>query len=415
MDKADILVVDDTPANLLAWEAILSKLDQNVVRANSGKEALKLLLKKDFAVIILDINMPGMNGFETASLIRQRKSSELTPIIFVTAYSSTDDHRDLSYSLGAVDYIYAPVVPEVLQSKVAVFVELYKKTAQIKRLHEDLKRHAGELEHRVEERTLELRKANEELIRLNKIKSEFTSMVSHELRTPLTAIKSGIEVVLDGIDGPINEEQKQSLSIVQSNVDRLDKLILNVLDFTKFESGKIDIFFDKTNLNKLATDVFILMNPVAHKKGVVASLDLPPEDLFGICDADKVRQLLINLFDNAIKFTEKSGRIFMRLSQHGDSVRLELEDTGIGIAKNDFGKIFEMFGQVHHKGDRKTGGTGIGLAVCRKIAQQHRGDIVVDSAPGLGTKFTFAFPKGEPDVPTLLNASSIPEAGRSAL
>lgn len=412
-EQVDILLVDDTPANLMALEAILTRKGQNIIKASSGKEALKILLKQDFALILLDINMPCMSGFETASLIRQRKNSEHTPIIFITAFGSSENDRALSYSLGAVDYIYSPVVPEVLLTKVSVFVELYKKTAQIKKLNESLKMHASILEQKVWERTAALSQVNEdlkkeikdrelverklvtankELTRLSKIKSEFTSMVSHELRTPLNCIKAGIDLVLDGVDGPLNAEQSNTLSISKANVDRLAKLIQNVLDFSKLESGKMTAFFETYNLRDLVKEVYALMHPVTQHKGIIFACSLPEDDLTVTCDADKIKQLLINLLDNAIKFTNKKGSIVVRLYKKKKMVHIEVEDTGVGIKKSDHEKIFEMFAQVPSCETRQTGGVGIGLAVCKQIALLHHGELTVESTHGKGSRFLLQFP-----------------------
>jgi signal transduction histidine kinase len=395
MDPVDILLVDDTPANLMAIESVLAELGQNIIKANSGREALKILLERDFALILLDINMPGMDGFETASLIRQRKNSELTPIIFITAYGSSETHRNLGYSLGAVDYIFSPIIPEILKSKASVFVELYKKTLQIQQLHEALKAHAKALEARVEERTAELSQANQELIRLNKIKSDFTSMVTHELRTPLAAIKEGIGLVLEGVDGPVTEAQIETLTISKKNVDRLAKLIQNVLNLSQFESGKIQMVFDKNNLNALVREIFNLMTPLAQKKGIRLSLNLPKKDVYALCDTDQIKQVIINLLDNAIKFTDANratGEVVVTLSEKSGRLSLEVADTGMGIPREDCDKIFDMYTQVRSQGGRKTGGVGIGLAVCRKIAEFHHGTLTVKSKIGVGTQFLFEFP-----------------------
>ncbi|HEX5037191.1 MAG TPA: ATP-binding protein [bacterium] len=394
-DRVNILLVDDTPANLMAIGEVLSELGQNVVTASSGKEALKILLQQDFALILLDINMPGMNGFETASLIRQRKNSEHTPIIFITAHGS-EAHRMQSYSLGAVDYIFSPVVPEVLKSKVSVFVELHRKTLQIGRLNRQLKEYAADLERKVAERTLELSRANEELTRLNRIKSDFTSMVSHELRTPLSSIKAGIDLVLDGVEGPLTAEQSAILAISKANVDRLAKLIENVLNFSRLEAGKIDAVLERGSLRNLILEVCSLMKPIAQKKGLALLWDLPEDDLQAVCDADMLKQLVINLIDNAVKFTPKGGWVSVKALPSNGAAVIEVEDTGAGIAPEDQDKIFEMFTRAAHPQTLKGGGAGIGLAICRQIARLHNGALAVESEPGKGTKFSFTFPRGLP-------------------
>jgi signal transduction histidine kinase len=414
LDLVNILVVDDTPANLLMLESILSKPGRSIIKASSGKEALKILLNQDFALILLDVNMPTMDGLETASLIRQRQNSETTPIIFMTAYADSEVHKSRGYSLGAVDFIFSPIVPEILQSKVAVFSDLYRKTAEIRRLHADLQQHATGLERMVEERTFQLsntneklkleiterkraenqlKEANQELIRLNKLKSDFTSMVTHELRTPLSCIQMAILLILDGDEGPLTQKQKDTLTICKTNVERLAKLIENVLDLSKIDSGKIEMIFDRHDLTNLLREVFDLMSPVADKKGVQFSLESPEAPYFVVCDADKVKQLVINLVDNAIKFTPEKKSVVLKLFERHGSAVIETVDSGIGIKKADSEKIFEMFTQLHDSSARKARGLGIGLAVCRQIAELHQGTLTIESSPKKGSKFIFTFPK----------------------
>src|SRR5579885_1258605 len=243
-EKVNILIVDDLPEKILAMESVLSELGHNLVRATSGQEALRLLLKQEFAVILLDVNMPGMDGFETAALIRQRKNSETTPIIVITAVGASEIQEARGYSHGAVDYIFSPIIPEVLKTKVGVFAELHRKTQQIKRMN-------AQLEQKIRERTLQLEQANSELTRMNRIKSDFLSMVSHELRTPLTSIKGGIDIILDGVEGEISEAQGEVLKIAKSNVDRLARLSDNVLNFSRMEAGRLEISFQLTDINAL--------------------------------------------------------------------------------------------------------------------------------------------------------------------
>lgn len=238
----------------------------------------------------------------------------------------------------------------------------------------------------------ERKKAEEKLKETLKMKSEFTSMVSHELRTPLTAIKEGIALVADGLAGEINEEQKELLGISKKNVDRLARLINDVLDFQKLESGKVNFDVQLNSINEIIRDVYEMMAPTAKDTEIDLLLELDeclPQVGF---DSDKITQVLTNLVTNAMKFTEK-GHIMIKTSQDDDSLQVSVSDTGCGIRKKDLPRVFDKFEQLRQGGERKTGGTGLGLAISKEIIELHSGKIWVESAFGKGSKFTFTLPK----------------------
>ncbi|MBI4410902.1 MAG: MASE1 domain-containing protein [Deltaproteobacteria bacterium] len=238
----------------------------------------------------------------------------------------------------------------------------------------------------------DLKKINEELQRLNENRALFTSIVSHELRTPLQSIKEGIDIVLDGIDGPVTSRQKETLGISKSNVDRLARLIDNVLDYSKLEAGKMKMEFEKTDLNRLVEEVYRLMKLEVGRKGLDFFIELPAGPVFAVVDDDKIRQVLINLVHNAVKFTDK-GKISVRLGQIRHAVSLEVEDTGSGIRREDQATIFDMYDQGPDAQAFKIGGSGIGLTVCKLIVDQHGGQIRLESSPGKGSKFTITLPQ----------------------
>lgn len=244
----------------------------------------------------------------------------------------------------------------------------------------------------IRDQLAELRRTNEDLQRLNRARAEFTSIVSHEIRTPLNAIKEGIGIVLDGIDGPVTKDQGESLGIAKSNVDRLTRLINNVLDFTRLDMGKMEISFQKTDMNSLAVEVFRLMRPTVEKKRVHFSLRVPKRPVRADCDPDRIRGVIINLVDNALKFTEPDGKIGIALSASGQKVRVDVTDTGPGIPKSERRRIFDLF---HQGGAGPVGGSkgaGIGLAVCKLVLDRHRGEITVRGGPRGGTRFTISWP-----------------------
>lgn len=238
-----------------------------------------------------------------------------------------------------------------------------------------------------------MEESNAELRRLNQIRSEFTSMVSHELRTPLTAIKESIAIILDGIDGPVTGEQQETLTLAKSNVDRLSRLISNVLNFARLESGKLELHLDVTDLNALIVEVCALMKIAASKKNIALYYHLPDSEVDIVCDPDNVMQILINLVDNAIKYTPQGGSVEISLDEKDGDVEIRVEDNGIGIRKEEQNRIFEMFAQSFHRGMWKTGGAGVGLAICKRLVEQHNGHISVESLLGKGSTFVVTLPK----------------------
>src|SRR5947199_8901604 len=208
-EKVNILIVDDRPDKLLTYDVMLAELNENIVRANSGREALRCLLQEDFAVSLVDVNMPGMDGFETAKLIRQRARNETTPIIFISAVNDTETHVSRGYSLGAVDYILTPVVPEILRAKINVFVDLFKKTEQVKR-------QAEERESLIREQAI-AEHARVEAERASEAKDRFLAMLSHELRTPLTPVLASV-FMLEREDN-VHKVMHESLQLVRRDVE----------------------------------------------------------------------------------------------------------------------------------------------------------------------------------------------------
>src|SRR6267143_140843 len=228
-DKVSILVVDDRADKLLAYEVMLAELKQNIVCVRSGKEALRRLLQEDFAAILLDVNMPGMDGFETAALIRQRQRCETTPIIFVSAINDTVNHISRGYSLGAVDYILTPVVPDILRAKIAVFVDLFKKTEQIKR-------QAEERESLIREQAI-AEHARVEAERASEAKDRFRAMLSHERRTPRTPVLESVFMLDPEHHTP--DIMPESLQLIRRHVALAARLIAELLDITRIRKGKV--------------------------------------------------------------------------------------------------------------------------------------------------------------------------------
>jgi signal transduction histidine kinase len=404
-ETVTILLVDDRPENLLALEAILEPLGQLLIRANTGPEALRRVLETEFAVILLDVQMPGMNGFEVAEIIKSRERSRTIPIIFLSAISKEDAYVFKGYSMGAVDYVFKPFNPDVLRSKVAVFVDLYMKQREIQRqgdlLRESQKREL-ELEHRTSLLEAEARSAaklsqmNEELHRRQialeqamGARNRFYASMSHELRTPINAVIGYSTLMLDNIYGPLNAKQKEGLQRTLKAARHLLELVNDVLDLSKIEAGKIELSLQPVMFPSLIEDLFVTVRPLADEYGSSLTLEMGADSFNIVSDPRRVRQILLNLLSNAIKFGEgKPIRVTCRQNE-SNGAEIEVVDEGVGIAKDDIVRIFEEFVQVS---ESKQPGTGLGLPISRRLAQLLDGSLTVDSAPGEGSTFRLTLP-----------------------
>jgi signal transduction histidine kinase len=382
-EKVSILLVDDQPQKLLANEAILTSLGQNIIKARSGREALEHLLKHDVAVILLDINMPEMDGFETAAMIRGRPRFERIPIIFVSAYNTTDIDRLKGYDLGAVDYLFLPIVPEVLKAKVLVFVELAKQTAVIKRQAERL----GDQNRVLQDQIQTIQELNKKLTAANQELESFSYSVSHDLRSPLRTMQGFSQILLDEYASQMDEEAQDYLKRINKASMRMDALIRDILTYSRV--SKADFVTKELDLEVLVADIlkengrlresqakFVIRSPLAKVLGHEACLV----------------QCLTNLFENGVKFVPKDRmpELLIRTEPRGANVRLWIQDNGIGIDPLHHEKIFQMFERLHDGKDYD--GTGIGLAIVKKGIERMGGIIGIESTLGVGSKFWIELP-----------------------
>lgn len=228
----------------------------------------------------------------------------------------------------------------------------------------------------------------------NASRNDFTAIITHELKTPLTAIRAGVELLLDGIDGALNDAQRHTLTLTRKNIDRLTHRVLSALDHAKAKMGRFTLSPEAVNLNELILETVGFMQPSARKQKILLSHHLPKQAPIVECDPDRVRQVLLNLLDNAIKFTPEGGFIRVRLKSTGETVQIQVQDSGIGIKKKDQSRIFSIFEQARSQDSPPNAhGFGIGLSVCKTLIEQHRGRLLVNSTPGKGTTFTIELPR----------------------
>jgi len=426
----NILVVDDRDENLLALEAVLSDPGYRIVRARSGREALKEVLDQDFALILLDVQMPGVDGYETAVLIRERQRSRQTPIIFLTANDFGSQHVFRGYTVGAVDYLVKPVAPDVLRSKVAVFVELFNKQEALRIAQE-------ELESRVAERTRELASANvalsaeiDERVRIeqdrvsllrreqsarleaeaaNRLKDEFLATLSHELRTPLNAIMGWAHVL--GQSAGDRPTVQRAAEVIRQNASAQAQLIEDILDVSRIVGGRLVLDARPVPMRRVIEDAIDALAPASAAKNIqIDRRLLDGVEVFG--DRDRLQQIVWNLVSNALKFTPKGGRVEVELTDEDGDAAVRVSDTGIGIPADVLPFVFDRFRQADSSMSRRHSGLGLGMAIVRHLVELHGGTVSAESeGAGKGATFWLRLPKGVGAVPTteVVEARSEPQ------
>lgn len=374
-NKLEILIVDDRPENLTSLKQLLVQDDLEILTAQSGNEALGLMLEHDLALVLLDVQMPEMDGFEVAELMHRNERTRRIPIIFVTAINKERRHVFSGFEAGAVDYMFKPVDPFIMRSKVKVFL--------------DIKRHELAREKLVSE----LDEANSQLRELSERKSDYLSSASHELRTPLTVIKEYCSLVNDEIVGSINEEQKKCMGAALRNCNRLADLVNDLLDLDSIESGHSTFQRKAVNLERVIEEAFNDFQPNCDTAGLSLNLEQggPLPQVVG--EERMITQVMVNLLGNALKFTPSGGSITLRTEVTPAGVRVEVEDTGPGISPMDQPKVFQKFTQLDRQDGPGAKGTGLGLAISHKIMEMLGGGLGLDSEPGRGSTFYFDLPE----------------------
>jgi two-component system, sensor histidine kinase and response regulator len=366
--KVNLLVVDDDATKRFALRTILSPLDENLIEAASGADALRQLLRNEFAVVLLDVRMPVMDGFETAQLIRQRPRSELTPLIFVTALDQAETDMGRGYNLGAVDFVFAPVVPAILRAKVSVFVELY-------RAQQELRRYRNQLETLVEERTIALTAINREL-------EAFSYSVSHDLRAPLVAFDGLSETLLEKYGGRLDAPAADYLRRMREASKRMTSVFDGLQMLFRLTAGEIRR--EELDISAMAAE--IVGDAAADNPDRKVTVDITP-GITASGDQRLVRILLSNLINNAEKFTStnKAPKITIGREMVDGESRIFVRDNGVGFDMIDSHRLFGAFQRLH----TEFPGAGIGLATARRIVNRHGGRIWAEGAVGEGATFYF--------------------------
>jgi signal transduction histidine kinase len=423
-ERANVLLVDDHPARLLSYRAILEPLGERLIEVSSGTEALRSVMDTEFAVILLDVNMPDMDGFETASLIHQHPRFEKTPIIFVSAVNVTDMDRLHGYKLGAVDYVMVPIIPEILRGKVAVLAELFRKRRELQRLNESLAATNAELARSNDalriERAREVHKLNETLSATNaqlaasnrslkmeiaerrnvesrlreadRRKDEFLATLAHELRNPLAPIQGALNAhwLAHGADAPADDKL---YPVMERQTRQLVRLVDDLLDVSRITRDRLELRIERADLVAIFSAAIETAQPLIDEGRHELWLDLPQAPIYLHADAHRLAQVFGNLLNNACKFSDPGGRISVSAQTGPESIAVTIRDQGIGLDEAQLKYVFDLFVQADTSLERPHSGLGIGLTLSRRLIEMHGGTLQADSdGLGKGSAFTVTLP-----------------------
>ncbi len=389
----NILIVDDEPKNLTVLETVLSDPAYHLVRALSAEEALLALIDHDFALLVLDIQMPIMNGFELAHMIKKRKRTAQVPIIFLTAYYNEEAHMVEGYDTGAVDYLHKPVNPTVLRSKVAVFADLHRKNRELgseveqrRRAEDELRELNETLEQRVRERTRELEEHAARLRRANDALEQFAFAASHDLQEPLRTVSIYSELLKERCAAGLSMEGSSFLDVIMEGAERMRCLISSLLSYAQADrlEEPAELAVSQEVLEQVIRNLARL---IQESEGAVEYENLPSVPVKRV----HLEQLLQNLIGNALRYRKQDQppRIGVAADREGREWHFVVSDNGVGIAPDYHSTIFGLFKRLHGP---EQSGSGMGLAICQRIVERYGGRIWVESALGGGARFHFTLP-----------------------
>lgn len=365
-----ILIVDDSPQNIISLRMVLEKNGFPVDTAASGEEALRKVLKKSYVLIILDVQMPGMDGFEVAEIISGYSRAKETAIIFLSAASTDIKFIRQGYSSGGLDYITKPVDMHILLQKVKTFYRIYEQSRALTEMQKAL----------IEE--IEFRKEAE------RKKDEFISIASHELKTPLTSVKGYLQLLERSIDKGDMTVVKNRLFKMHDQLEKLNVLVADLLDISKIESGKLKFNKKYFSVDQMLHNIIELMQQ-SNNGFKINLFGSAGQEVYG--DEMRIEQVIVNFITNAIKYSPGTNEIQVKVKACDDKLYIGVKDFGIGMAKEHQDKVFTKFYRVEETSLRFQG-LGIGLYLCAEIIHRHNGTIGVNSEPGNGSEFYFYIP-----------------------
>ena len=389
-NEVNFLLVDDREANLIALERLLKRKGLNLLKAHSGSEALELLLKHDVALALVDVQMPEMDGFELAELMRGSDRTRRVPIVFVTAGATDQQRRFRGYETGAVDFLQKPIENDVLKSKASVFFDLYSERQEVARQRDSLEKINSENARLLEDS----RNFAAALQQADQRKDEFLATLAHELRNPLSPILSGIELL--GMLDKSKDRADATVEIremIERQVHHMVRLVDDLLEVSRITSGKINLQPARIKMADVAKQAIETSLPSIEANKHKLAVNIPDEDLTVIGDMTRLTQVISNLLNNAARYTNEGGEITLSLTSNGGMAYVHVKDNGIGIPLEMQKKVFDLFTQIKHKQQNLQSGLGIGLALVRRIIDLHGGTTSVSSqGENHGSEFTIGLP-----------------------
>jgi signal transduction histidine kinase len=395
IEPVHFLLVDDLEENLLALEALLRRDGLVLLKARSGTEALEHLLQCDVALALVDVQMPGMDGFELAELMRGTDRTRRVPIIFVTAGVSDSGRRFRGYETGAVDFLNKPIEPDVLKSKADVFYELYRQRQEVARQRDEI---AAAM--RENARLLEQAQRYAQALReTDRRKDEFLATLAHELRNPLAPIRNGLHLLK--LSAGSGQNADKARDIMERQVGHMVRLIDDLLDVSRISNGKVTLRKERTTVQSIVDMALEASRPLIEAGRHNLTINVSSQPLAVDVDPTRLSQILGNVLNNAAKYTPEAGCIELSAERRGENAVIRVRDNGVGIAPTQISRVFDLFTQVEYSVDRAQGGLGIGLALVKKLVELHGGSVQAESAGlGKGSMFTVTLPLASIEPPT---------------